>query len=361
MTKRILVLGGDGIIGRYISRHIALMPTAECVIGCRHPPRTVTVEGGKLSAFRVDSRDPSSLRQACEGVFAVVNATGPLQAHDYTVPELCASLGIHYVDLDDSRAHVQGITRLNRRALQQNCQIMSGASAVPAVSTALVDLLVPEFDRISEIHASISIGNQTAFGEATLRTLLSHAGNSYRMKENGRWRNTYGWSQSEKVAFPNPIGRRRVYLCEVPELDIFPSRYGAQTVSFRAGMELRLFNHGLYVMAWLRRLGWLKSLTGLTRSLSISSRLFRGLGTAHGGMRVHVRGRKNGNELQHTIFLISRGTNGLVISCSPALALIRKWVERGVSTSGAVPCVGQLSWDEIKTEMVNHDIVLVRQ
>jgi hypothetical protein len=49
-----------------------------------------------------------------------------------------------------------------------------------------------------------------------------------------------------------------------------------------------------------------------------------------------------------------------VISSSPALALVRKWVERGVPDAGAVPCIGQLTWDEIRAEMVNHDIVLVR-
>ncbi len=360
MGKRILVLGGDGIFGQHISRAIAAMPSAECVIGSRRPLKDRSFVGGKITALTVNVHDPANLRQAFNGVFAVVNVMGPFQAHDYTVAEACAGMGIHYVDLAEAHTHVDGITRLNRRAQQKNCLIVSGASSVSAVSAALVDMLAPEFDRINEVHACISLGNKTPLGKDALRAILSYAGASFRFKENGRWRYAYGWSHSEKVVFPGSVGKRRVYLSDVPDLDIFPARYGAQTVSFRVGLGLKLFNRGLFVLARMRRLGWVKNLPGWTSSLIAASRLFRGFGSVSGGMRVLVRGRRNEKEIQHTVFLISRDNSGLAISCSPALALVRKWVERGVPDAGAVPCVGQLTWDEIKAEIVNHDIVLVR-
>lgn len=360
MGKRILILGGNGTFGRHISQAIVAMPSAECVIGSRRPWKDGGAVGEKITALTVNVNDPASLRRAMDGVFAVVNATGPIQAHDYTVAETCVGMGIHYVDLAEGRAHVDGITRLNRRAQLKNCLIVSGAGAVPAVSAALVDMLSPEFDRISDIHVCMTPGNGTPCGEATLRTMVGNAGNSFRLKENGRWRYAYGWSESEKVEFPKPVGKRRVYLSDVPDLDIFPARYGAQTTSFRAGLGLKFFNRGLFLLARMRRWGWIKNLPGWTPGLIAASRLFRGFGSATGGMRVLVRGRKNGEEIEHTVFLISRDNNGLVISCGPALALIRKWVERGAPDAGAVPCVGQLTWDEIKAEMVGHDIVLVR-
>ena len=360
MGKRILVLGGDGTFGRHISRAIAAMPSAECVIGSHRPLKGNGSVEEKITTLTVNVHDIASLRRAFDGVFAVVNAMGPFQAHDYTVAETCAGMGIHYIDLAETRAHVDGITRLNRRAQQKNCLIVSGAGVVPAVSAALVDMLAPEFDRISDIHTCLSTGNNTPCGDATLHTVLGYAGTSFRVKENGRWRYVYGWSGSEKVAFPHPVGKRRVYVCDVPDLDIFPARYGAQTVSFRAGLGLKFFNHGLFLLAKMRRWGWIKNLRAWGPALIATSRLFRRYGSVTGGMRVLVRGRKNGEEIRHTVFLISRDNNGLVISCSPALALVRRWIERGVAESGAVPCVGQLTWDEIKTEMLNHDIVLVR-
>lgn len=360
MGNQILVLGRDNSFGRHISRAIAAMPLAECVMGSRRPSNDSGLAGENITALTVNVGDPASLRQAFKGKFAVVNALGPFQGHDYTVAETCAGMGIHYVDFAEGRAHVEGITRLNRRAQQKNCLIVSGAGTVPAISAALVDMLSPEFDSISDIHVCISPGIKTRSGDVTLRTMLTNAGHSFRLKENGRWRYAFGWSESEKVDFPGPVGKRRVYLSDVPDLDFFPTRYGAQTVTFRAGLGLKLFNRGLFLLARMRRLGWIKNLPGWAPGLVAASRLFRGFGSATGGMRVLVRGRKNGEEIQHTVFLISRDKNDFVISCSPALALVRRWVERGVPETGAVPCVGQLTWDEIRAEMVNHDIVLVR-
>mgnify|MGYP001617024795 FL=1 len=256
MGKRILVLGGYGTFGRRISQAISAIPSVECIIGGRRPPKASEFAGDNTTAVTVNIHDPASLRRALDGVFAVVNTVGPFQAHDYSVAETCAGMGIHYVDLADARAHVDGITRLNRRAQQKNCLIVSGASTVPAVSAALVDMLAPEFDRISDIHVCISPGNKNPRGVATVRAILSYTGHSFRIKENGRWRYAYGWSEPEKVGFPQPVGKRRVYLCDVPDLDIFPTRYGAQTVSFRAGLELNLFNYGLAIMGRARRWGW---------------------------------------------------------------------------------------------------------
>ncbi|MHB8534913.1 MAG: saccharopine dehydrogenase family protein [Sulfuricaulis sp.] len=360
MGKRILVLGGYGTFGRRISRAIAAIPSAECIVGGRHPQRATPVTGENITTITVNIHDPASLRLALEGMFAVVNTVGPFQTGDYTVAEACAIRGIHYVDLADARAHVENITRLNRRAEQRQCLIVSGASSVPAVSAALVDMLAPEFDRISEIHTCISPGNRNPHGLASVRAILSYTGNPIRLKEKGRWRYAYGWSEAEKVKFPRPVGKRRVYLCDVPDLDLFPARYGAQTVTFRAGLELNLFNYGLAMLGRMRRRGLTKNLSAWAPALSAASNLFRGSGGAAGGMRVRVLGRKDDREAEHTVFLMARDANGPAIPCSPSVALIRRWIERGVAAPGAVPCVGLLTWDDIKAELVNYDITLVR-
>lgn len=360
MGKKILVLGGYGSFGRRISRTIAAIPSVECVVGGRRPAKTGPTTGENIASVAVNVNDPVSLRAVLKGVFAVVNTVGPFQGRDYIVAETCAGQGIHYVDLADGRAYVDGITRLQRRATQKGCLIVSGASAVPAVSAALIETLAPEFDRISEIHTCLSAGNKNLLGLATVRAFLSYTGASFRIKDSGHWRYAYGWSESQKVKFPKPVGKRRVYLCDVPDLDIFPTRYGAQSVTFRAGMELDLFNYGLAFLGRFRRWGWIKDLTSWAPGLMTISRLFQSFGGVAGGMRVLMRGHKNGQELEHTVFLIARDDNGPAISCSPAVALIRKWVAHGVPETGAVPCVGLLTWDEIKAELVNYDITLVR-
>lgn len=360
MGKRILVLGGYGISGRRISQAIAAIPSVECVVGGRHPQKAGSFAGANSKVVAVNVYDSVSLRRALEGVFAVVNTVGPFQGHDYNVAETCAGMGIHYVDLADGRAYVEGITRLQRRAQQKNCLIVSGASSMPAVSAALVEMLVPEFDRVTEIHTCISPGNKNLLGVATMRAILSYTGHLLRFKDQGRWHYAYGWSKPKVVSFPQPVGKRRVYLCDVPDLDIFPTRYGAQTVTFRAGLELNMFNYGLAILGRMRRWGWIKNLSRWAPGLAAIGHFSHGLGNVAGGMRVLVRGRKDGQEVEHTVFLLARDANGPAIGCSPAVALIRKWVRHGPSDVGALPCVGLLTWDELKAELVDYDITLVR-
>ncbi|HJV96378.1 MAG TPA: hypothetical protein VJ608_10095, partial [Albitalea sp.] len=224
----------------------------------------------------------------------------------------------------------------------------------------LVEMLLPDFDRISEIHTCISIGNRNPRGEATVRSLLACTGSAIRLKERGRWRYAYGWGEPEVVRFPKPVGRRRVYLCDVPDLDIFPARYGVQTVTFRAGLEKNLFNYGLSLLGRMRQHRWIKNLPGWAPALIAAGNLFRNAGGYASGMRVLVRGRRDGQDIERTVFLIARDENGPAIPCGPSVALIRQWVEHGVSQTGAVPGVGLLKWDDIRYELSNYDITLVR-
>ena len=44
--------------------------------------------------------------------------------------------------------------------------------------------------------------------------IINYADNPARMKERGRWREFYYWSQPQRVEFPALLGRRRAYLCD---------------------------------------------------------------------------------------------------------------------------------------------------
>lgn len=361
MSKKVLILGGYGTFGRRITQALCKVSEIECIVAGRRPQRArKLIQAMGVTALEVDVTDDTSLKSALEGVFAVVNTCGPFHETGYNLARACARKGIHYVDLADSRDYVKGITRLDKQARASNCLIVAGASSVPTLSAALVDVMADEFDRIDEIHSAISPGNKNPRGVATMRSILSYTGTPIRVWLNGRWADRHGWSDSEKVRFPSPVGGRRVYLCNVPDLDIFPKRYGARTVTFRAGLELSLFNIGLYLLGVWRRWGWIGNLPDWAGRLLLVSNWFKPLGGYAGGMRVLLRGEKNGKPLEHAMFLIARDDNGPLIPCSPAIALIKQWVRQGVSTTGAMPCVGLLTLDDITEQLKECDIVLVR-
>lgn len=362
LPKRILILGTFGPFGQRLARALARAPEAECVLGSEPvaAAEPLAREIG-VRALAVDARRPESVLHALPGVYAVVNTCGPFLEPGYSVAEVCAEHGVHYIDPGETRDYVNGMERLARAAERSGALIVTAASAAPAVSAALVDMLDPYFDRLREIHTCLSPGARDQRELAAIRAILSHADSPARMKERGRWREFYDWSQPQRVDFPPPIGRRRGYLCDRPELDLFPRRYSATTVTFRLALPWRSFNLALAGVGWLGRREVLNApprwLLGLVRhgARILPTRRFAG------GLRVEVRGERRGEELVHTAFLVARGRDSPAIAAAPILALAKKWLTRGTSERGVRPCVGLLDWDELRAELCAHDVVLIRQ
>lgn len=94
--------------------------------------------------------------------------------------------GCHYVDLADGRDFVSRIGILDADAKARRITVVSGASSVPALSTAVVDRYLTEFDRLESIQIGISSGAR-ARGLATVRGVFSYAGKSIRTLRDGSW------------------------------------------------------------------------------------------------------------------------------------------------------------------------------
>jgi hypothetical protein len=92
----------------------------------------------------------STLQEALRDlrVGTVIHTAGPFQGQDYTVARAAIDAGCHYVDLADGRQFVTGIVALDAAAKSRGLTSASGASSVPALSSAVVDHYLPEFKTI---------------------------------------------------------------------------------------------------------------------------------------------------------------------------------------------------------------------
>ena len=360
MKKRIVVLGGYGSFGRRISTRLAADPDIECVVAGRSEKRArLLADQLGASALTVDINSDSSLESAVAGAFAVVNTCGPFDVRDYTVASECARRGVHYVDIADTRTYVKGITKLHAKAQRSGCMIVAGAGLVPAVTGMLADALASDFDTIDEVRAYLSLGGY-ARGAAAMRGLLQTAGERMRYKEKGQWRQAAAWSRSRTVRFPAPIGKRRLYLHDAPDLDLMPERYSASDSSFYTDIQPRMLARAITLVSWAKRIGWIKeparwapTMMRLRRLLPVAAPL------VYGGVGVCVRGHVGAAARTRYAYLIARDPSAPAIVCSPAIALIKKWVHLGVPASGATACVGIVGLDEVKAELSGNDMVLV--
>ncbi|CAF1547969.1 unnamed protein product, partial [Didymodactylos carnosus] len=86
------------------------------------------------------------------------NCAGPFQFQNYYVAETCVQNTIHYIDLADSRAFVTMFPhKLHQRALQSSITLISGASAVPGLSSAVCLKLSKQYlTKVEVINIRIS-------------------------------------------------------------------------------------------------------------------------------------------------------------------------------------------------------------
>jgi len=364
LKRRVVVLSGYGEFSRRVASGIAALPQAECVLGLP-PGAHATTFAQRIGApfMSLDPNEPSSLYRLLDGAFVVVNVRGPFAAREHlTIPAHCAAHGIHYIDPAESRDYFNEFMCLAREAREHDAMLVTGAGAAPAVTSILAGLLTDYFDRVNEISVFLTPGLGDQRELATARAVLARADQPMRIKDGGRWREQRWWERPQSVTFPAPVGRRRGYLCDLPDLDLLGKHFSARTVTAHAGFAPGLLNMMLATLAAMRRRGWVERLSPFSAALiRIAARATRAHANA-AAVRVAMSGTRHGSEEeQHVAALMARNGAGPAIAAAPILALVRRWAERGVKESGAQPCVGLLDFADLKRELVEHDVVLVRQ
>ena len=268
MAEKILVLGGYGNFGKLICDVLARRGDAELIVAGRSRDRAekycseLTANNPKcrLSALALDVQSdafPKILKTIQPDI--VIHTCGPFQGQDYRVPRACIAAGCHYIDLADDRHFVCGFALLNDKAKQHNVIAVSGASSVPGLSSVVVDHYASEFSQLEEIDYTIVPGGNVDIGEATLKGILSYAGEPFPGWENKMWIDRYGWMDSRRVDSGETLGLRWTANVNIPDLELFPSRYpGVKTVRFQAGHEIGLVHLAMNGMAYLAKRGWVK-------------------------------------------------------------------------------------------------------
>jgi hypothetical protein len=223
----------------------------------------------------------------------------------------------------------------------------------------MISELRPQFHELDEIQIALSPGNQNPRGVATVAAILSYVGRPIRVWNQQRWELRTGWTDRDRVLFPSPLGNRRVYQCDAPDLELFPTAFGARSVQFRAGLELSLLNWALAGLSRLRSAGLLGNLPRYARLLARASKLLMPFGSRWGTLGVWVRGKDHtGNALQREIALVT-DSDGPAIPIAPAVLLAKRLLDRGPPAIGAAPCLGFFSLKELGNFLRGHHAWLV--
>jgi hypothetical protein len=236
--------------------------------------------------------------------------------------------------------------------------VISGASSVPGLSSAVIDQFLPQFKQLRSIRHNIAPGNRAERGEATVKAILSYTGQPFRRWQGGHWVTVYGWQDIHKRRYPDPIGSRWLANCDIPDLELFPQRYSSvEDVVFHAGLELNLLHLGMYAMASIARLHLIDNWSRYARPITAMSRWFERLGTDIGGMAVEMAGEDpEGKTHMITWSLIAGSGHGPEIPSIPAIILAKKLAAGTRPQPGAIPCMGLFTVQEFLDEVKDWDI-----
>lgn len=289
----------------------------------------------------------------------VVHTAGPFQGQDYSVAEACIRAGANYIDLGDGRSFVSGIAALDGAAKARNVSVVSGASSIPALSSAVVDSYLPGFSQLKTIKAGISSGAR-APGLATVQGIFGYGGKTFTRLEQGKWVETRGWLDLIRHEFPAPVGKRWLGSIDVPDLDLFPKRYGAETVTFHAGFASDPGHLVVWSLAGLVNLGLLPSMSPFARPLNALSRRLEPLISDRGGMYVEMEGTdRQGRSCARRWHLLAACNHGPYIPCGASIALVNRLAAGGALPTGAMPCTGLLSVEEYLAPLKELDIKVI--
>jgi hypothetical protein len=277
----------------------------------------------------------------------VISTAGPFQRQDYAVARASIEAGAHYVDIADGRDFVCGIGALDGEARSRGVLVVSGASSVPALSSAVVDRLAPQFAAVREIDIGISASARMP-GLATIESVLAYCGKPFTRWSDGRWVRIRGWRGLRRHRFRAPPMARWICDCDVPDLAIFPARYpGVRDVRFGAGVEWAPVQMGLWLLALLVSARVISDAARLAGPLRSAGRALEPLGTGRSAMSVRVSGTDaSATAITRTWELAAANDEGINIPCMAAVALARKLARGEIAARGAMPCVGLVSLED---------------
>eukprot|EP01128_Nolandella_sp_AFSM9_P000003 TRINITY_DN10008_c0_g1_i1.p1 TRINITY_DN10008_c0_g1~~TRINITY_DN10008_c0_g1_i1.p1 ORF type:complete len:390 (+),score=73.08 TRINITY_DN10008_c0_g1_i1:23-1171(+) len=362
----VLVLGGYGFFGRRLVERLGSNDQLKVLVVGRSMVKAQGLSDklqpkskAKLVPLKMDLYSPTFLTElSMISPDCVVHTAGPFQGQGYDVAEACIAAGVNYVDIADGREFVSNICKLDSAAKEKGVLVVSGASSVPALSSAVVDEAINrgKLSRVDNIDIGINPGNKTERGIATVKAILSFNGHPIPSHPP-----TNGWDGVITREYPAPVGGRLLSPCDVPDVALFPELYSQRsstgelhkpTVHFRAGLELKFLHYAMMAMSYITRK------TGIVRDWSSHgwwlielSKFFMIFGTHDGAMHVEVTGSSGVEPSKKlTWTLLAKDGDGPNTPVLAAAAIVNRLQRGALPSTGAMPCLGLVSAEECINE-----------
>lgn len=371
---KVLVIGGYGIFGGRVVELLEDEPRLTLVVAGRSLARAeawCAVRRGaraRLLAARFDRSGDLAAQLADLRPDVVVDASGPFQAYGerpYRVIEACIVARIDYLDLADGSDFVAGVAAFDAGARAADVSVLSGVSSFPVLTAAAVRRLAvttPALAQIETIRAGIAPSPHAVVGENVIRAIASYAGRPVEARRDGQTVRAWPFVETRRVtvAPPGTLPLRNALfsLVDVPDLRVLPTLWPeTKTVWMGAAPVPEILHRTLIALAWLVRLGVLRSLSPLAPLMYLATNRL-GWGAHRGGMFVAVSGRDAaGVARERSWHMVAEGDDGPLIPSMAVEALLRRALDGQRPAPGARAAVRDLELADYEALFARRRIV----
>jgi saccharopine dehydrogenase-like NADP-dependent oxidoreductase len=166
---RVIILGGHGQYGSYISRNLAARDiVTEIVVAGRSLERAAAFAeqlGPKARAGQIDLLDGADVPAFARDADLVVNTTGPDHVTAIPALRLAIAVGAHYGDLNASWRATEQALAMSDDARRAGITAITGMGAFPGLFSMLAMHGVAQLDKAEAVRVGYCMSVQSLFGD----------------------------------------------------------------------------------------------------------------------------------------------------------------------------------------------------
>lgn len=362
MSMRILIIGGYGVLGSCIARHLAPHEDFQLIIAGRNRQRAEAMAKslGSQARARAECLDINS--GISEKLFelkpvVVIHTAGPFRDQGYQVASACMEIGAHYIDLATDPGFVGGVAGLRNTANDKNVLMISGASASPCLIAAMIDQCQKKFKLLDTVESYHSKSLTSLHGLASAADLLGQLGHEFGVLVDSQAPTVYGWQRCRLL--PSKLSGRRLVGSNAGTIpSAFLSRFPSlSTCQFFEGVDVKLLHLALWLLSWGGRFRRFRHFDITARLLQRAIMFLDRFSPSVDVFYLRLTGQGLNDQAQALSFeVVAKSGHGIDLQCLPAVILTRKLLHGELQQSGVVPCVGLVSLKEYIDECANLEI-----
>lgn len=361
MVQQVLVIGGNGRIGRSVAADVLSHTDAEVTVTGRL--RAAAFDLSERQSYRpLDLTDEAGVESAIAQYDLIIHCAGPFRSRNHHVLLSCIAQGKPYVDVADSPDYVNKALTYRQKAQDAGVTAIVATGIFPGISGSMVRQGIEQLDRAEKVHLSYLVAGSGGAGVTVMRTTFIELQTPFMSKIKGKWRAIAPYSEREVIEFPR-YGKGGVYWFNTIEAltvaDTFPE---LKTIITKFGSVPDYYNRLTWLMARAPR-GFLNNPKVIEALAKISYRMTEvtdprtGVGIA---MRMLIEGEKDGepatyiSTLDHedTAYCAGSGTGAIAqLILSGRLEKPGIWpVEQSLSTELFEETLAQRELNIVRTQ-----------